>query len=195
MADEPQKKDAQAMIERTCRIVMDVRVRTNRITPEHVASYFTPEEIGEGLTWEWAEQQSRLLSALLKDEESLDQFLAGITRGALELLVDSRQVAGDQADEEEERLFEKVFSKMSDEDALYIREAKRDGVFLENIELLDNAFMIDWREADIEEVRVMEYDINEQESKLCEELSYTLELRSATKGAIQEPQAKRLLTS
>src|SRR5205085_10904213 len=106
------------MIERTCRIVMDVRISISEITPESVASYFTPDETGEGLSWEWAERQNCLLSALLKDEESLDQFLTRIARCALELLIDSRRVAGDQEDEEEDRLFEKVFSRLSSEDAL-----------------------------------------------------------------------------
>lgn len=154
MADEPPDKD-QNVTERTCRIVMNVRVRISEITPKNVAGYFTPDETGEGLSWEWAEQQNRLLSALLKDEESLDQFLSGITRCALELLVDSRLVPNKQADAEEDRLFERVFSKIGGEDANYFREAKREGLFPENIYLLDKAFMIDWRGADIKDVRVI----------------------------------------
>jgi hypothetical protein len=155
LADEPQEKDAQDVTERSCRIVMNVRVRISPITPENVAGYFTPDETGEGLPWEWAERQNRLLSALLKDEESVDQFLVGITKCALELLINSRLVADDQTDEEEDRLFEKVFSRMRSEDALFFREAMRDGLFPENIELLDKAFVIDWRGADIEDVRVL----------------------------------------
>jgi hypothetical protein len=46
---------------------MDVEIRISQITPEYVASYFTPDETGEGLSWEWAERQNRLLSAMLKD--------------------------------------------------------------------------------------------------------------------------------
>lgn len=155
MADEPHEKDTQDVTERTCRIVMDVRVCVSEITPENVAGYFTPDETGEGLTWEWAERQNRLLSALLNDDESLDQFLAGITKCALELLVDSRLVADDQADEEEDRLFERVFSKMGGEDSRYFREAKREGLFSENIYLLDKAFTIDWRGVETKDVRVI----------------------------------------
>ena len=155
MADEPPDKDTRDVTERTCRIVMDVRIRVSEITPENVAGYFTPDETGEGLTWEWAERQNRLLSALLKDEESLDQFLAGITRCSLELLIASRLVADDREDEEEDRLFEKVFSMMSSEDALYFREAMRERIISENTELLDRAFRIDWRGAEIKDVRVI----------------------------------------
>lgn len=155
MADEPHEKDTRDVTERTCRIVMDVRVRVSQITRENVADYFTPDETGTGLPWEWAERQNRLLLALLKGEESLDQFLAGITWCALELLVDSKHVAGGGPDEEEDRLFEEVFSRMSSEDALYFRKAMRDGLFTENIELLDKAFVIDWKGANIEDVHVL----------------------------------------
>lgn len=159
MADEPHEKNTHDVIERTYRTVMDVRVRISEITPENVAGYFTPDETGEGLPWEWAERQNRLLSALLKDKESLDQFLAWIVRCDLDLLFDSRQVAGKQADEDEDRLFERVFSSMSREDALYFKEAMREGLLPENIELLNKAFMIDWRGVDIKDVRIIEPDI------------------------------------
>ena len=156
MAENPPEKNQPDVIVRTCRVVMDVEIRISQITPENVAGYFTPDETGDGLTWEWAERQNRLLSALLEDEESLEKFLVGTMRCALELLVDSRQVADAQVDEEEDRLFERVFSQMGDEDALYFREAKRDGLLSENTYLLDKAFMIDWRGANIKDVRVLE---------------------------------------
>jgi hypothetical protein len=57
--------------------------------------------------------------------------------------------------DEEDRLFERVFSEMSREDALYFREAMRDGLYPENIELFNKAFVIDWRGANIKNVRVL----------------------------------------
>jgi hypothetical protein len=159
LAKEPRETDTRDVIERTCRVVLDVRVQVSRITRESVAGYFSPDETGEGLPWEWAERQNRLLSALLEDEESLNQFLAGIIRCDLELLVDSKQVAGKQADEEEDRLLERLFSRMGSEDALYFREAMRDGLLLENMELLDKAFTIEWRGTDIKDVHVMKHDM------------------------------------
>ena len=160
MVENSSEKDKLSVIVRTCRVVMDVEIRISQITPENVASYFTPDETGEGLSWEWAERQNRLLSAMLKDEESLGQFLVGITRCALELLVDSRQVADDQVDEEEDRLFERIFSKMGGADARYFREAMRDGLFPENIELFNKAFVIDWRGANIKNVRCLKGSTN-----------------------------------
>jgi hypothetical protein len=155
VAENLPEKNKPNVIVRTRRVVMDVEIHISQITPENVAGYFTPDETGNGLTWEWAERQNRLLSAVLEDEESLGEFLVGITRCALELLVDSRDIADDQTDEKEDRLFERVFSKMGDEDALYFREAKRGGLLSENIYLLDKAFVIDWRGANIEDVRVL----------------------------------------
>jgi hypothetical protein len=155
VAENPPEKNKPDVIVRTCRVVMEFEIRISQITPENVAGYFTPNETGEGLTWEWAERQNRLLSALLEDEDSLEKFLVGIMTCALELLVDSRHIADDKTDEEEDRLFERVFSKIGGEDALYFREAKRDGLLSENIYLLDKAFMIDWRGANIEDLRVL----------------------------------------
>jgi hypothetical protein len=155
MAENPSEKNKQNVIEKTCRVVMDIKIRISQITPENVAGYFTPDNTGDGLTWEWAERQNRLLSALIKDEGTLDKFLAGITRCALELLVDSKQAGGDQADKEEDRLFERIFPKLDNEDARYFREAKREGSFSENIYLIDKAFAIDWRGADITDLHVL----------------------------------------
>jgi hypothetical protein len=155
--EPPEKgKDARVGVERTCRLEIDVRVRVNPVTRESVAGYFTPDETGAGLPWEWAERQNRLLSALIVDEECLDQFLAVIIRSDLELLVDSRRVAGQRVDDEEERLFEEVLTRMGSEDALYFREAMRDGLLAENIELFYRAFVINWGGTEIIGMRILD---------------------------------------
>jgi hypothetical protein len=78
VAEPPPVKHGYQVIERTCRIVFDVNILIREITPESVADYFTPDETGVGLPWEWAERQNRFLLALLQDEKALDQFLANI---------------------------------------------------------------------------------------------------------------------
>ena len=130
---------------------MDVPIRISEITPESVADYFTPDETGEGLTWEWAERQNRLLQALMKDEEALDQFLVSVAESDLGFLLESEQI-GDLEDEEEDELFEKVYSRMGREDALYFEEAKRNGTLYHNIELVHRAFVTDWQSAEIKKV-------------------------------------------
>ena len=151
MAAKPPQKDSSNVIERTCRVVLDVTIRINEITPENVADYFTPSETGTGLPWEWAERQNRLLHALLEDEASLDEFLRLITKDELEVMT-NKVYAKPQSDDE---LFERIYSKMDAEDALYFQTAKDEGLLGENLELLYKAFVIGWKEAAIKEVRVI----------------------------------------
>ncbi len=151
MAANPPQKDSPNVMERTCRVVLDVTIRINEITPENVAEYFTPSETGEGLSWEWAERQNRLLSALLVDEENLHEFLMRITRDELHMLIHS---AHDKYRSDDD-LFEQVYSRMDDEDVSYFHTAKEEGLLDENLELLDKAFRIGWKLAEIKDVRVI----------------------------------------
>ena len=151
MAEKPPQKDSSNVMERTCSVVLDVTIRISEITPENVAEYFTPSQTGEGLSWEWAERQNRLLSALLLDEENLQEFLRRITRDELHMLIKS---VHDQYRSDDE-LFEQVYSMMDDEDASYFQTAKEEGLLDENLELLDKAFTIGWKLAQIKDVRVI----------------------------------------
>ena len=151
MATNPPQKDSHSMLERTCRVVLDVTIHISKITPENVADYFTPSETGTGLSWEWAERQNRLLHALLKDEASLDEFLRLITKDELEVMTNT-VYAKPQSDDE---LFERIYSNMDAEDALYFQTAKDEGLLGENLELIYKAFVIGWKEAAIKEVRVI----------------------------------------
>jgi hypothetical protein len=69
VAENPPQKSSRPVIESKCRVLFDVDIRISDITPENVSADFTPDETGEGLPWEWAERQNRLLLALLQDEE------------------------------------------------------------------------------------------------------------------------------
>lgn len=151
MAANPPHKDSANVIERKCRVVLDVAIRINKITPENVAHYFTPSETGAGLSWEWAERQNRLLHALLEDEASLNEFLRLITRDELEVITNN-VYAKPQSDDE---LFERIYCKMDEEDALYFETAQNDGLLGENLELLYKAFVIVWKEAAIKGVGVI----------------------------------------
>jgi len=151
VASNPPQKDSPNAMERTCRVVLDVKIRIKEITSENVAEYFTASETGEGLSWEWAERQNRLLAALLGDEENLQEFLRRITRDELHMLIKS---VHDQYRSDDE-LFELVYSKMDSEDVSYFRAAKEAGLLDENLELLDKAFTIGWRLAEIKDVHVI----------------------------------------
>jgi hypothetical protein len=154
VAENPPAKHGTRVIERTCRIVFDVNIRISEITPESVAGYFTPDETGEGISWEWAERQNRFLLALLQDEEILEQFLTNIAEGDFGFLLENKQING-LSDDEEEALFEKVFIGMNDDDRVFFQGAKNDGILYQNIELVHKAFVPDWKKAQIKEVRVI----------------------------------------
>lgn len=154
MAENPPEKHGYHVIERTCRIVFDVNIRISEITPESVAGYFTPDETGEGLPWEWAERQNRFLLALLRDEEALDRFLTSIAKGDFGFLLDSDRISG-LSDDEEDALFEKVFTGMGGDDRAFFQGAKDDGILYHNIELVHKAFVTNWEGTNIKNVRVL----------------------------------------
>ena len=165
MVENPSEKNEPNVIVRTCRIVMDVKIRISQITPENVVGYFKPDETGKGLSWEWAERQNRLLLALLKDDEVLDQFLASIAKGDLGFLLESKRIMG-LSDEAEDELFKKVYSGIDSEDRTFFEEARRDGILYHNIELVHKAFVTDWKETDVIDLVVIKQD-NAKEGQNC----------------------------
>jgi hypothetical protein len=148
VANEQPERRNHDVAEVTCRIVMDVKILVREITPGSVADEFTPSD---DLAWEWAERQSRLLRALMCDGEVLNQYLISIAKDDLGALLESDQIEGLPADEEDE-LFERVYSKLGDEDARFFREARRDGILYENMRLVHKSFVTDWKGAELTEL-------------------------------------------
>lgn len=155
MADKQPKTGSYTVIERACRIVIDVPVRITEITPQSVAEYFTPNESGEGITWEWAERQNRLLLMLMKDEEALKQWLLTVAREDVSHLLENDSFRCMPV-EVEDQFFEKLYSRMESADARYFAEARREGLLGENLELFYRAFVTSWKEAKLTELTVME---------------------------------------
>lgn len=151
MADEQPAKIDHHVAEVTCRVVMDVKIRVREITRESIADEFTPSD---DLAWEWAERQGRLLRALMSDGETLNQYLISIAKEDLSVLLNCDQIEGMPADDEDE-LFEKLYSRLDDEDARYFREAKRDGILYENMRLLHRSFVTDWASAELKELHLV----------------------------------------
>lgn len=168
MVENPLEEHSHNVVERTCRITFDVNIRINEITPESVAAYFAPDGTGGGLTWEWAERQNRFLLTLLQDEEVLEQFLTNIAEGDFGFLLECNRIKG-LSDDEEDALFEKVFTGMSDDDRVFFQEAKKDGILFHNIELVHKAFVTDWKETDVIDLFVIKQDAVKEEAKLSDE--------------------------
>jgi hypothetical protein len=155
MADHQPEKNNYRVIERKCRIVIDVPIRITEITPESVADYFTPSDSDEGITWEWAERQNRLLQQMLADEETLKRFVENVAGEDVSVLLENERL-GVWSVEEEDRVFERLYSRMEREDAQYFAEAKRDGLLGENLELLYRAFVTIWKEAKLTGLMMIE---------------------------------------
>lgn len=151
MADEPPERRNFDVAEFTCRVMMDVKVRVRAITRESVIEEFTPSD---ELSWEWAERQIRLLQALMRDGESLNQYLISIAKDDMGALLDSDQIEGLPADEEDE-LFEGVYKGLGNEDAQFFREARRDGILYENMRLIHRSFVTDWKSTELRDIYVL----------------------------------------
>lgn len=156
MADNEPEKENCKVIERRCRIVVDVPIRITEITRESVAKYFTPAESEEeGITWEWAERQNRLLLMLMQDEAIFNQFLASIASSDLAMLLQIEHITG-LPNEVEDQLLERVYASMESADARFFEEAKRDGILDDNIELVYRVFVTTWQEAKLTGLTVIE---------------------------------------
>ena len=155
MADHQPETDNYKVIERKCRIVIDVPIRITEITPQSVAGDFTPDESDQGITWEWAERQNRLLQQLLADEEALKGFLEDVAITDLDILLEKDSFRGIPVEVEDE-LLEGLYCRMESADARYFAEAKRDGTLGENLELLHKAFATIWKEAKLTGLMMIE---------------------------------------
>lgn len=155
MDDNEPEKDNCKVIERKCRIVFDVPIRITEITPASVASYFTPSDSDEGIHWEWAERQNRLLQRLLADEGALKQWLLAVAGEDVRHLLENDSF-GELPVEVEDQFFEHLYSRMERDDARYFAEARRDGLLGENLELLYHAFVTIWKEARLTGLMVIE---------------------------------------
>jgi len=151
VAAEPPEKNNHNVAEVTCRIVMDVKIRVREITPESVADEFTPSD---DLAWEWAERQGRLLRELMSDGEALNQYLISIAKEDLGALLNSDQIGGMPADDEDD-LFERMYSGMGDEDALFFVDARRDGILYENMRLVHRSVVTDWKSTELKDICVL----------------------------------------
>lgn len=154
MFPRKQKKISAPLVERTCRITLDVKILVSGITRENVEDSFIPDETEEkGLTWEWAERQNRLLLMLIRDEETLNEFLIHIAEQEILFILNSDKT--EQLESIERRLIERIALRMEGEDAHFFQEAIDDGILWENARLVDEAFWLEWEKAEIRETHVI----------------------------------------
>jgi hypothetical protein len=151
------------MMERQLRVTLDLKILISELTREKIRQNPMWNEENQEALWQGAKMENRLLLALLQDEATLDEYLIYITRDDLAMLLESNQDTNPSVAIEDE-IIERVYSKMESEDAQYFREAKENGFLYENLMLFETAFELDWKSAEIKDVRVMkEGQVDEEE--------------------------------
>jgi hypothetical protein len=152
------KKDSYKLTARRCQIMLEVDIFINKITPESVADTFTLDETSEvGLPWEWAARQSRLLMELLQDKEALSQYLAIITKDELEFHLESDRNSYSPICKED-IIFQGIYTKMESKDTQFFEKAMKDGILYNNTRLIHEAFVINWKGVEINDVRIINED-------------------------------------
>ena len=154
MAENPPEKDHHNVIVRTCRVVMDIKVRISEIPDDYADGFITLNEKSARRFREWIARQRRLLAALLQDRELFDRYLIATATEDLGMFLGSERI-DDVTDEAAEEIFVQVYSGLNSEDRAYFEAVRKDGLLLENIELIFDAFESDWQETKLIEMRVL----------------------------------------
>lgn len=155
MAENPPEKDRHNVIVRTCRVVMDVKVCISEIPDDYADGFITLNEKSARMFREWIARQKRLLAALLQDRELFDRYLIATATEDLGMFLGSERI-DDVTDEAAEEIFVQVYSGLNSEDREYFEAVRKDGLLLENIELIIDAFVSDWQETELIEMRVVQ---------------------------------------
>lgn len=150
------------MTAKRLRMTLDFEVEVAELTDERLREYYRrfgnyEELVGDAETWENISRQRRLQRALLEDEEALGRFLTYVVVDEVDSRLDSRlgetfRVGGER---EEEEILGPVFARLGEEDARYFREVSEAGALWENVEALSKCFVVRWKAALLEDVRVI----------------------------------------
>jgi hypothetical protein len=151
MADTTLTETASAPSTRRLRVTLDLTVTISDISQERVRRHFTWDKGDQESSWEQAERQQRLLLALLQDEMALHRFLVYVLTNDLGSKLGAELMKKEEIAEDDE-ILETVYGGMEAEDAGYDREVRDEGLLYENVQLVHESFVVDWRRAEIKEV-------------------------------------------
>lgn len=156
------------MTEKRLRMTLDFEVEVEELTDERLREYYRrfgnyEELVGDTETWENISRQRRLQRALLEDEEALGRFLTYVVVDEVDSRLDSRlgetfHVRGARAEED---ILGPVFARLGENDARYFREVTETGTLWEAVEALSKSFVVRWKTALLEDVRVIAKEVVE----------------------------------
>ena len=146
------------MIEREYTFIVDFKVSVEDITQESVKRNLAhhskiDEYVKDQTFWEMIDRQRRLLSALIENKEVFDQILKKMVVEELEPTRDGklhRQL--DVSRQEDTKILEPVFAKLSGEDELFWREVIGEGIFWENTDQVWDSIKIELTGATVTEM-------------------------------------------
>lgn len=148
------------MVEKRLRMSLDFEVSISEVTEESMRDYYRPFRNFEAMVsdpdfWANLSRQIRLHRALLEDDESLFRFLTYAVVNEVDSSLDSRlgEVFSVNGRRIEEEILESLFSRLEEEDARYFRDMSASGTLWENVEVLNQSFVVRWRAAALDEVR------------------------------------------
>lgn len=142
-------------LDRHYRVTLNFRLLAREITPElcRESFFFNDESVrsGESDFGENVERQRRLYSLLLQDAPVLERYLLSVITSEA-----GRYAADGLADavgaEDEDELLVPLYRGMTEEDARFFEECRREGALADNTELVARAFKVEWVGAVVEEV-------------------------------------------
>jgi hypothetical protein len=147
------------MLKKRLRMVLDFEVEVEELTEEglhlHYGRFANYEElVADSGWWENARRQLRLQRVLLEDEEALWKYLTYVATVEVDDSNDSRicEVFGVGGERAEEEILERLFSRLSKEDARFYREVDKEDLLFHNVEALSRSFKGRWMRATVEEV-------------------------------------------
>lgn len=150
------------MLRKRLRMTLDFEVEVEELTDESLREYYRrfpnfEEALGDEELWANISRQVRLQRALLEDEQVLNKYLTFVAAVEVDGSNDSglAVVFGVGGETPEENIFGPLFSRLSEEDERFYREASAEGILFDNIEPLSRSFRAKWTRATLEEIRAV----------------------------------------
>jgi len=147
------------MSEMIWRLTLDFKVMYREITQERLNDYYRhyqnrSEVMQSAPFWESVARQNRLLAALIKNKEVLNEFLTYLVVDEFEPGVNTplkKLIAG----KSEEEILEPVILGLGGEDTETFQRAIEQGEFYESAEHFMSSFILEWLSGDLTQVQTV----------------------------------------
>lgn len=141
------------------RLTLDFKISYGEITQERLDDYYRHyqdhSEVMQSATfWESVATQNRLLAALIKDKEVLNEFLTYLIIDEFEAGINTSLKKFIEAKSLEE-ILEPVIRKLAGEDRETFQRAVEQGNFYEHAEHFMSSFIVEWITGNLTEIQIV----------------------------------------